>query len=135
MIDSGWVQLGTQAGCGWPPGRDVTDEGPPDDGQACTWLCVGGQVGFHGFCNAYGSVRRWQRWNDRDSEYAQAETQKLTRANKKRAAQSRSYSHRIAAYFDDHFFEVDQHPTVIEVAAEFGVSKKNRSEGCGQGRD
>lgn len=71
-----------------------------------------------------GGKKAAQRWNDRDSEYAQLETQKLTRANKKRAAQGRSTSHRIAAYFDDRFFEVEQYPTVDEAAAEFRVSRR-----------
>ena len=71
-----------------------------------------------------GGKKAAERWNDRNSEYAQSETQKLTRANKKRAAQGRSVSHRIAAYFDDRFFEVDQYPTIDEAAVEFGVSRR-----------
>lgn len=60
----------------------------------------------------------------RGSEYAQAEISKLSKANKKRSAQGRSVSYRIAAYFDDAYFQTETYPTVQEAAAEFGVSNR-----------
>lgn len=62
-----------------------------------------------------------EHWKDRDSDYAQAEISKLSKANKKRSAQGRSVSHRIAAYFDDAYFQTEAYPTVQEAATEFGV--------------
>lgn len=45
-----------------------------------------------------GGQKAAQRWKtDPDGEYAQAEIAKLAKANKKRSAQGRSVSHRIAS--------------------------------------
>lgn len=38
--------------------------------------------------------------------------------------QGRSVSYRIAAYFDEAYFQTDSYPTVREAAVEFGVSDR-----------
>lgn len=72
-----------------------------------------------------GGKKAAQRWEtDPEGEYAQGRRTELASANKRRAAGGRGTAHRIAAYFDETFFETGNYPKVGEAAAHFGVSQR-----------
>ena len=61
---------------------------------------------------------------DPEGEYAKSRRTELASANKRRAAGGRGTAHRIAAYFDEAFFETGNYPNVGEAATHFGVSER-----------
>jgi hypothetical protein len=72
-----------------------------------------------------GGQKAAQRWKtEPDGEYAQAQKETLSLANKRRAAGGRSNSYKIASFFDDSFAQTGEYPTVVEAAKEFSVSKR-----------
>lgn len=71
-----------------------------------------------------GGKKASERWKDPDSKYARDLSQKLARANKRRAAGGRSRSYEIVAYFDRVYEETETYPRIKDVAIEFDVSTR-----------
>ena len=70
-----------------------------------------------------GGQKAAQRWKDRNSEYAKAETEKLAKANLQRATGGRVTARRIANYFDDTMLQTGSYPSISDAMKEFGVSR------------
>ncbi len=70
-----------------------------------------------------GGQKAAQRWQDRDSDYAKAETEKLAKANLQRATGGRVTARRIANYFDDTMLQTGAYPAISDAMEEFGVSR------------
>ena len=70
-----------------------------------------------------GGKKAAERWQDRDSDYAKAETEKLAKANAKRATSGRVTARNIANYFDDVMLQTGAYPTISDAMKEFNVSR------------
>ena len=70
-----------------------------------------------------GGQKASERWHDRNSNYAQAETEKLAKANLQRATGGRVTARRIANYFDDTMLQTGSYPSIPDAMEEFGVSR------------
>lgn len=70
-----------------------------------------------------GGQKASERWNDRNSDYAQAETEKLAKANLQRGTGGRVTARRIANYFDDTMLQTGSYPSIPDAMEEFGVSR------------
>ena len=70
-----------------------------------------------------GGKKAAERWQDRDSDYAKAETEKLAKANVKRATSGRVTARNIANYFDDVMLQTGAYPTISDAMKEFNVSR------------
>ena len=70
-----------------------------------------------------GGKKAAERWQDRNSDYAKAETEKLAKANIKRATSGRVTARNIANYFDDVMLQTGAYPTISDAMKEFNVSR------------
>lgn len=71
-----------------------------------------------------GGQKAAERWNDRDSEYAQKELEKLRKTQQRKKARGRSTRSRISQYVNDQYIETGLVPTWKEIAAEVNASRR-----------
>ena len=71
-----------------------------------------------------GGKKAAERWNDRDSEYAQGELEKLRKTQQRKKARGRSTRSRISQYVNDQYIETGLVPTWKEIAAEVNASRR-----------
>ncbi|RAV34972.1 hypothetical protein CHEID_01595 [Corynebacterium heidelbergense] len=71
-----------------------------------------------------GGKKAAQRWNDRNSTYAQNELNKLAKANQQRARKGRVSAREIANFFDDAYLQTGTYPTLKQASSELKVSEK-----------
>ena len=71
-----------------------------------------------------GGQKAAERWNDRDSAYAQKETEKLNKANKIRKVQGQGTRARVLAVATEYLVETGDLPAGKEIAAEVGITKR-----------
>ena len=71
-----------------------------------------------------GGKKAAERWNDRGSEYAQNELEKLNKANKIRKVQGQGTRARVLAAATEYLVETGDLPAGKEIAAEVGITKR-----------
>lgn len=71
-----------------------------------------------------GGKKAAERWKDPDSEYAQAERDKLQKINVRRSQQGKTRRLRIAAWFLEGVSETGEWPTINEAVQAFDVSER-----------
>lgn len=71
-----------------------------------------------------GGQKAAQRWNDRNSAYAQTESRRLAAANQRRAFSARGTKFNIAGWMTEQYAETGQWPTTKDAARHFEVSAK-----------
>lgn len=71
-----------------------------------------------------GGQKAAERWNDRNSEYAQAELKKLRKTQERKKAKGRSTRSRISQFVNDQYIETGVIPTWNEIMKEVSASRR-----------
>ena len=71
-----------------------------------------------------GGQKAAQRWQDRNSDYAQAELKKLRKTHERKKARGRSTRSRISQFVNDQYIEIGRVPTWNEIMKEVSVSRR-----------
>lgn len=71
-----------------------------------------------------GGKKAAQRWNDRNSDYAQSELKKLRKTQQRKKAKGRSTRSRISQLVNDQFIETGSVPTWKEIMEEMKISRR-----------
>lgn len=71
-----------------------------------------------------GGKKAAERWNDRNSDYAQTELKKLQEANQQRKRQGNSTRAKVLAFVADYLAQTGEAPLSRAIAEELGVTKR-----------
>ena len=70
-----------------------------------------------------GGKKAAERWNNRDSEYAQSQLEKLARTQKRKRFEGKSNRQKVAHFVTSYWMETDSLPSWTEIQSETGLSR------------